>query len=228
MGPMSDVIKSVRQFSRRKTPPPRNDRLGSTFERQYLVGAGLFWAGRTVPADTGVRPRCDLCKESRRAIPTSRNFPLPLAVSMRQIDCPVRVPHQNDPSTAAPARTARILVVEDEVLTRAFIAEELRLAGFRVIEADRADDGLTYIKAAVEQVDLVFSDIQTPGSLDGLQLAEILRDKYPDIPVILTSGNAPPRHVGIVEAFVPKPYDVTQTIALMSSILAQKSPGEPL
>jgi hypothetical protein len=43
-------------------------------------------------------------------------------------------------------RTARILVVEDEVLTRAFIAEELRLAGFRVIEADRADDGLTYIK----------------------------------------------------------------------------------
>lgn len=125
-------------------------------------------------------------------------------------------------------RTARILVVEDEVLTRAFIAEELRLAGFRIIEADRADDALTYIKAAVEQVDLVFSDIQTPGSLDGLQLAEILRDKYPDIPVILTSGNAPPRHVGIVEAFVPKPYDVTQTIALMSAILAQKSPGEPL
>lgn len=125
-------------------------------------------------------------------------------------------------------RTARILVVEDEVLTRAFIAEELRLVGFRVIEADRADDALTYIKAAVEQVDLVFSDIQTPGSLDGLQLAEILRDKYPDIPVVLTSGNAPSGHVGIVEAFVPKPYDVTQTIALMSAILAQKSPGEPL
>ena len=77
-------------------------------------------------------------------------------------------------------------------------------------------------------MDLVFSDVQTPGSLDGLQLAEILRDKYPDIPIILTSGNAPPRHVGIVEAFVPKPYDVTQTIALMSAILAQKSPGEPL
>jgi two-component system, response regulator PdtaR len=124
------------------------------------------------------------------------------------------------------SRTARILVVEDEVLIRVLIAEELRLEGFSVIEADRADDALTYIKAG-EQVDLVFSDIQTPGSLDGLQLAETLREKYPDIPVILTSGNAPPRHVGIVEAFVPKPYDVTQTIALMSAILAQKSPGEP-
>jgi two-component system, response regulator PdtaR len=96
-----------------------------------------------------------------------------------------------------------------------------------VIEADRADDALTYIKAG-EQVDLVFSDIRTPGLLDGLQLAEILRHRYPDIPVIVTSGNPPPRHVGIVEAFVPKPYDVTQTVALMSSILAQKSSGGPL
>ena len=131
------------------------------------------------------------------------------------------------PQALLQPRPARILVVEDEVLVRALIAEELRLAGFGVIEADRADDALTYIGAG-EQVDLVFSDIQTPGSLDGLQLAETLRDKYPDIPVILTSGNAPTRRVGIVEAFVPKPYDVTQTIALMSAILAQKSPGEPL
>jgi two-component system, response regulator PdtaR len=123
------------------------------------------------------------------------------------------------------SRTARILVVEDEVLIRAIIAEELRLAGFSVIEAGRADEALTYIKAG-EQVDLVFSDIQTPGSLNGLQLAETLRHNYPDIPVILTSGNALSGHVGIVETFVPKPYDVTQTIGLISEILAQKSPGE--
>jgi CheY-like chemotaxis protein len=124
------------------------------------------------------------------------------------------------------SRLTRVLVVEDEALIRALIAEELRLEGFSVIEAGRADEALTYIKAG-EQVDLVFSDIRMPGLLDGLQLAEILRDKYPDIPVILTSGNAPSSHVVIVEAFVPKPYDVTQTIALMSAILAQKSPGEP-
>jgi two-component system, response regulator PdtaR len=124
-------------------------------------------------------------------------------------------------------RTARILVVEDEVLIRALIAEELRLEGFSVIEAGRAEEALTYINAG-EQVDLVFSDIRMPGSLNGLQLAGILRDKYPDILVILTSGNAPTMHVGIVQAFVPKPYDVTQTIALMSAMLAQKSPGDPL
>jgi two-component system, response regulator PdtaR len=124
-------------------------------------------------------------------------------------------------------RAARILVVEDEVLIREFIAEELRLAGFSVIEAGHAEQALTYINAS-EQVDLVFSDIRMPGSLNGLQLAEILRDRYPDILVILTSGNADPKHVGILWTFVPKPYDVTQTIALMSATLAQKSPGEPL
>jgi CheY-like chemotaxis protein len=142
---------------------------------------------------------------------------LPLVVSRcGSLTAPVRAPI-----------TARILVVEDEVLIRVLIAEELRLEGFSVIQAGCADEALTYIKAG-EQVDLVFSDIRTPGSLDGLQLAEILLDRYPYIPVILTSGNAPTRHVGIVEAFVPKPYDVTQTIALISAILAQKSPGEPL
>ena len=118
-------------------------------------------------------------------------------------------------------RPARVLVVEDEVLIRALIAEELRLAGFRVIEADRADDALTYIESG-EQVDLIFSDIWTPGSLDGLQLAEMLHGKFPDIPVILTSGNTDPLHVGILGTFVPKPYDITQTIALISEILARK------
>jgi CheY-like chemotaxis protein len=61
----------------------------------------------------------------------------------------------------------------------------------------------SHILKAGEQVDLVFSDIQTPGLIDGLQLAETLRGKYPDILVILTSGNAEPKHVGILWTFVP-------------------------
>ena len=78
-------------------------------------------------------------------------------------------------------RKARILVVEDEALVRVLIAEGLRLEGFSVIEADRADEALTYIKAG-EQVDLVFSDIRMPGSLDGLQLAEYSATNIPTFP----------------------------------------------
>ena len=112
-------------------------------------------------------------------------------------------------------------------MIRALISEELRLAGFSVIEADRAEDALAYVKSG-EPVDLVFSDIRTPGSLDGLELAEALRHQFPGIPVILTSGNVEPQRAKMSEAFVPKPYSVPQTIALISAILAQKSDGEPI
>jgi CheY-like chemotaxis protein len=71
------------------------------------------------------------------------------------------------PQSLQPARTTRILVVEDEVLTRALIVEELRLAGFSVIEADRADDAPTYIKAG-EQVDLLRTALAYPGESDVL------------------------------------------------------------
>jgi two-component system, response regulator PdtaR len=131
------------------------------------------------------------------------------------------------PQTLPRPRKARIVVVEDEVLIRALISEELRLAGFSVIEADRAEDALAYVKSG-EPVDLVFSDIRTPGSLDGLQLAEALRHRFPGIPVILTSGNVEPQRAKMSAAFVPKPYSVPQTIGLISRILAQKSDGEPI
>ena len=58
------------------------------------------------------------------------------------------------------------------------MAEELRLAGSSVIEADRADEALDIIEFG-QRVDLVLSDIQTPGSLDGLQLAQTLWGKFP-------------------------------------------------
>jgi CheY-like chemotaxis protein len=66
---------------------------------------------------------------------------------MWQFDCPIRGPIGMVPQPLLRPRTARILVVEDEVFIRALIAEELRLEGFSVIEADRADDALTYIKS---------------------------------------------------------------------------------
>jgi CheY-like chemotaxis protein len=85
----------------------------------------------------------------------------------------------------------RILIVEDEVLIRAYLSEELRDAGFAVIEAAHAEEALSYLKAG-EKVDLVFSDIHMPGSFNGLELARRLRDLHPSLPIILTSGNPGP------------------------------------
>ena len=86
---------------------------------------------------------------------------------------------------------ARILIAEDEVLTRMVLAEELRDAGFFVVEASNADDAIAYLRTD-SQIDLVFSDIHMPGSIDGLELARRLRVEHPTLPVILSSGRQGP------------------------------------
>jgi CheY-like chemotaxis protein len=113
---------------------------------------------------------------------------------------------------------AYVLVVEDEVLVRALIAGELRSAGCAVVEATHADAALDYILAG-GKVDLVFSDIQMPGSLDGLQLAERIRNDYPAIPIILTSGNGDLKKSVTTGPFVSKPYDVAQIVVLVFATL---------
>jgi CheY-like chemotaxis protein len=121
----------------------------------------------------------------------------------------------------------RVLVVEDEVLIRILVADELREVGFSVIEAANADEALSYLKAGGD-VDLVFSDIRMPGSLDGLELARQLRGRYPSLPIILTSGNFfgtyGPHGANL---FIAKPYKVERVIAIISTILMQRSDGTP-
>lgn len=123
-------------------------------------------------------------------------------------------------------RPARILVVEDEVLIRLLVANELREAGFAVIEATRADEALTYFQAGGE-VDLVFSDIRLPGSLSGVDLARLLRRDLPSLPIILTSGNLGMERVSDVALFVPKPYRVEHVVALVFSTLGLQKPEDP-
>src|SRR3546814_6125781 len=98
----------------------------------------------------------------------------------------------------------RVLGAEDDTLVRSAIAEALRDAGFRVMEAASADEALAYLEAA-ERVDLVFSDIQMPGSLDGFGLARRLRGRHPELPIILTSGNAARPDDMDGALFLPKP-----------------------
>jgi CheY-like chemotaxis protein len=80
-----------------------------------------------------------------------------------------------------------ILIVEDELLTRIAAAEFLRDCGFTVIEvANAAEARLVVSSKAV--VDLVFTDIQMPGDMDGRSLAGWLAREKPKLPVILTSA----------------------------------------
>ncbi|CAG4925315.1 hypothetical protein R52603_05355 [Paraburkholderia saeva] len=118
---------------------------------------------------------------------------------------------------------AYILVAEDDVLVRMAVAEVLRAEGFAVIEAGGADDALTYIRAG-GKVDLLFSDIQMPGVLDGQQLAELIARDHPGISVILTSGDTQPGASVPMALFIRKPYNIAHTITLFFSVLGLRPP----
>ncbi|MGZ5904834.1 MAG: response regulator, partial [Reyranella sp.] len=73
-----------------------------------------------------------------------------------------------------PVLPPTVLVVEDEILVRTVIAAYLRDCGFDVVEAGSADEAVRVLEAGV-RIDIVFSDINMPGSLDGFGLAQWLR-----------------------------------------------------
>jgi CheY-like chemotaxis protein len=120
---------------------------------------------------------------------------------------------------------ARILVVEDDTLLRAILADELRSAGFSVVEAAHADEAMFYFNGG-GQADLVFSDVWMPGVLNGIELAKQIRDKYPSLPIILASGNLGSLSVGQLGLFIRKPYDFERAVALVFETLGLEQPGD--
>jgi two-component system, response regulator PdtaR len=80
-----------------------------------------------------------------------------------------------------------ILIVEDEFLLRMDSAELIENAGFEVIQAGNADEAIEILKAR-PGIHVVFTDIQMPGSMDGLKLARFVRNRWPPIKIVATSG----------------------------------------
>jgi CheY-like chemotaxis protein len=114
-----------------------------------------------------------------------------------------------------------ILIVEDEFLLRLDSAEMIETAGFEVIQAANADEAIAILKTRPD-IHVVFTDIQMPGSMDGLKLARFVRDRWPPIRIVATSG-----HVRVGEDdlpsgsfFLPKPYRGDQVIAALRELTA--------
>src|SRR5919198_3220402 len=92
-------------------------------------------------------------------------------------------------SRAASSAAGTILIVAYEVLIRFDVADYLRTCGYRVIEAGNASEAVAVLQSGC-RIDLVFSDVQLPGSMDGFALARWVRTHQPEVKVILTSGVA--------------------------------------
>src|SRR5580692_1684766 len=86
---------------------------------------------------------------------------------------------------------AHVLVVEDEMVLRMRAVDIVEDAGFAAVEAVNADEALSILESRSD-ISLLFSDIQMPGSMDGLKLAHAVHDRWPSIKIILVSGQVRP------------------------------------
>jgi CheY-like chemotaxis protein len=111
------------------------------------------------------------------------------------------------------------LVVEDDFLIRMHAVEIIEDAGFDVIEAADADEAIIILEARLD-ITVVFTDIEMPGSMDGLKLAAAIRDRWPPIKVVATSGMVDVRSVDLPLGgrFLPKPYSPSQIVATLREL----------
>ena len=117
--------------------------------------------------------------------------------------------------------TTGVLIVEDEFLLRADAADFIKRAGFTVYEANNADEAIRVLEAHRE-IRVVFTDINMPGSMDGLKLAQYVRGRWPPIKLIVTSGYMLPPDKGLPDgaAYFAKPYrleKITRSISEMTA-----------
>jgi CheY-like chemotaxis protein len=115
---------------------------------------------------------------------------------------------------------ACVLLVEDEALIALETADVLEAHGFAVEIAHKAEDALRRLRAGLA-VDILFTDINLAGAMDGVTLARLARELRPDLHVVYTSGTVDKIAQPVAGAgFVPKPYLPERVCALLDRMAA--------
>jgi CheY-like chemotaxis protein len=119
----------------------------------------------------------------------------------------------------AEPRRPVVLVVEDDYLLRLDAADMIKAADFEVIEAANADEAIAILESR-NDIAVVFTDVQMPGSMDGLRLARAVRGRWPPIKIITTSGQRIVEELDLPEGgrFLPKPYNPTQVSGVLREL----------
>src|SRR3954451_8544408 len=118
------------------------------------------------------------------------------------------------------ARRPVVLIVEDEFLLRMNAVDMIKAAGFEAVEAANADEAIGILETR-RDITVVFTDIQMPGSMDGLKLARAVRGRWPPIKIVATSGQPQLAETDLPEGgrFVPKPYSPLQIADLLRELI---------
>jgi CheY-like chemotaxis protein len=119
------------------------------------------------------------------------------------------------------ASTQIVLIVEDEPLLRMAAVNFISDAGFETLEAGAAAEAIAILESRPD-IRLVFTDIHMPRGMDGLKLAALIRDRWPPIEIVLTSGYGEPSSDALPArcAFIPKPYEPEALVAALRKLAA--------
>ena len=114
-----------------------------------------------------------------------------------------------------------VLVVEDDPLIRLLVSEIISEAGFGTLEAGSADEAIQILESR-DDIRIIFTDINMPGSMDGLKLAHAVRDRWPPIKIIVTSGTMQisERHLPVGSRFLRKPYNPEHIVGVLRDLSA--------
>jgi two-component system, response regulator PdtaR len=114
-----------------------------------------------------------------------------------------------------------VLAVEDEPLILILAVDMIRDAGFEPLWASNADEAIRILESR-DDIRIVFTDINMPGSMDGIKLAQTVRGRWPPIKIIVTSAFSlsERKHLPEGSQFIPKPYDAAQISDALHSLAA--------
>ena len=117
---------------------------------------------------------------------------------------------------------ATVLVVEDEVLIRMDLVDALTEAGYLTMEAGNSADAIDLLELHPE-IRVVFTDIQMPGDMDGLQLSHYVRNRWPPTIIVVCSANELPSPEVLPEraTFIGKPYDAAKLKKMLDKVTEQ-------
>jgi two-component system, response regulator PdtaR len=120
-----------------------------------------------------------------------------------------------------PRSRPAILVVEDDALLRMHAVAIVEDAGFDAIEAANADEAIAVLEQR-DDITLLFTDIQMPGSMDGLKLAHAVRNRWPPIKIIVVSGQMQVTQNDLPEnsRFFGKPFHAAKMIRELQDLVA--------
>ena len=113
-----------------------------------------------------------------------------------------------------------VLIVEDDELIRALAVDIVEEAGFLAVEAANADDAVTILETRSD-IAVLFTDINMPGSIDGLKLAHAVRDRWPPIKIVMVSGKVSLQASDMPAdaRFFAKPYHVETMVSELRSLV---------